>query len=57
MLALAAAATSLTACGNHYPAHTTPGTYAVPILVTGTSAGSALPTTHVFQLPLIVTPD
>ena len=47
---------TMTACSGKQPASTPPGTYSIAITATGTTAGSAAPTTHTLNVTLTVTP-
>ena len=48
-------ATGLSGCGDKYPAHVAPGTYAVQVTATGTPAGASAPVTKTVTFNLVVT--
>jgi hypothetical protein len=52
---LAVGATGLTACGSKWPRHTTPGTYTIPVVGTGTAPNGTV-ITHTQNITLTVTP-
>jgi hypothetical protein len=57
LASLAVFMSALTACGgNMYPQSTTPGTYIIPVVATGTAVGAVVPTTHTLNITLTVTP-
>jgi len=55
LVALAVGAMGLSACGNKWPAHTPPGTYTIPVVGTGTTAGGTV-IAHTLNITLTVTP-